>query len=99
VTAAAAAPSDESSTDPTIYFFTVSMDGEVLELIKSDKQGVAVRDNGKWVPLDLDNENPTVDDQEWIGVNNDAIKFWDDEGEKNANLKRDDVLKYAVNSE
>lgn len=93
--AAAEAPVEESVTT---LAFTVSDDGEVLELIQSDDEGVAVRENGDWTQLNLDDPQPTVDDQEWLEVTEDAIAFWDGV-EDPEDLTRDDVVKFAVEPE
>jgi len=85
--------------DETVAF-TVSDDGEVLELIKSNADGVFVRDNGDWTPVNPDEDQPTIDDQEWIDVNPDeAVAFWDKQQSSESAVTRDDILKYALNSE
>lgn len=90
--------SEAGTLEPTIAF-TVDDDGNVAELIKSDETGIFIRENGDWSPVDTDKPQPTIDDLEWLDVNDDALKFWDDEGENSDAVTREDVLKYAIDSE
>jgi hypothetical protein len=91
----AAAPPEDFEPHTTLAF-TITDDEEVLELIQSDASGVAVRENGDWTQLDLDEPQPTVDDLEWLEVNEAAIPFWDDVASADSDVVREDVLEYAL---
>lgn len=91
--------SEAGTLEPTIAF-TVDDQDNVLELIKSDDTGVFVRENADWTPVDTDTEQPTIDDQEWLDVNEaEATAFWDQSGGEDAAITREDVLEYALDSE
>lgn len=97
---------DDYTTEPSIsamavesLCFTITDDEDVLELVVSHPSGVAVRDNGEWLELNLDEDNPSVDDLEWLDVSDAAIPFWDAASADDKPVKRADVLKYAVNVE
>lgn len=79
--------------------FTVDEDGKVLELIKSDAEGVAIREDGDWSPVNIDEAQPTIDDMEWLDTNRRGVAFWDSLDEDERELTRDKIEKYAVTSE
>lgn len=109
VTAAAEAAdeTDESETAevaeapevdiPDTVAFTVDEDGNVLELILSSDDGISVREDGEWSAVNVDEEQPTIDDQEWVDTTEEGVAFWDglDEDGRQA-LTRDDITQYAV---
>lgn len=76
------------------YNFTIDEDGSsVVELIRSDDAGIAVRDNGEWIDVNADEEQPTIDDLEWVEVSEDAVDFWDNATDT---VKKDDILQFEV---
>jgi hypothetical protein len=79
--------------------FTIDEDGSVLELIKSDADGVFIRENGGWAEVNTDQEQPTVDDQEWLDTTEAGIAFWDSLSEDERDITREDVLEYTAQSE
>lgn len=85
---------------PDTTAFTVDEDGNVLELILSNADGISVRENGAWSPVNIDEEQPTIDDQEWIDTTAEGIAFWDGlDEEARQVLTRDEITKYAVTTE
>ena len=80
------------------YGVTLDEDGSVLDLVRSDNTGVFVRDNGRWIALDLESEDEsdTIDGYEWVDVTADAIEFFDSNGSVDG-LTRLDIAPYAVN--
>jgi len=79
--------------------FTVDDEENVLELILSNADGVSVRENSTWVPVNTDEAQPTIDDQEWLDAKPDAVPFWDGLSEAERDLTREQVLEYTVPSE
>jgi hypothetical protein len=77
------------------YNFTVDEDGTVLELIQSDETGVYVRDNADWVEVNTEEEQPTIDDLEWVEVTEDAIPFWDS-ASGTETVTRDQITQFEV---
>lgn len=78
--------------------FTVDDDGNVLELIRSDAEGVFVRENGDWSPVDTAADQPTVDDLEWLDATPGAVEFWDGLTDTE-NVTRESVLEYTAQGE
>lgn len=70
---------------------TVDDSGSVLELIEESAEGLLVRENGEWVDVNTDDENPTIFEQEWIDVSDDIVDFWDE-----AQSKDEDVTKEVI---
>lgn len=63
-----------------IYSITVRADGEVLELIRSDIDGMAYREDGAWIPVSLEatkEDYPTIYGQEWHDVKDKAVPYYD----------------------
>lgn len=84
---------------PDVTFsFTIDDDGNILELIKSDDEGVWVRENGDWILTDSNDPNDTIWDKEWLDVSEDAIKFWDESQNDEEPISRDRVVKYSTAS-
>lgn len=79
--------------------FTVDEDGSVKELIRSDAEGVAIRENGDWAPVNLDEDQPTIDDLEWVDTTRRGVAFWDSLDEDEKELTREQIEKYAAPSE
>lgn len=73
--------------------FTISEDEKVLELIESGEDGLMIRDNEDWIPVEDD--TPTVEDQEWLDVTEDALEFWDNAQKNDTEVTREDVLQFA----
>lgn len=79
--------------------FTITVDSEeVLELLIANPQGISVRESGEWVKLNLDDDQPTIEDQEWLDVSPAAIDFWDTLA-PDAQVMRQDVIQYALPAE
>lgn len=79
--------------------FTVDEDGSVKELIRSDAEGVAVREDGDWSPVNVDEDQPTIDDLEWVDTTRRGVAFWDSLDEDEKELTREQIEKYAAPSE
>lgn len=88
---------DETTQDTLA--FTVDDAENVLELILSNTEGISIRENNAWVPVNIDEDQPTIDDQEWLDAKPEAIAFWDGLSEAERDLTRDQVLEYTVPSE
>lgn len=63
---------------PHLYL-TVSDDdeNEVLELVRSDETGMYVRDDGSWVSIDPEADDPRVWDRIIIDVKETAVPVYD----------------------
>lgn len=94
----AKAEAEVATLEPTLAF-TIDDDENVVELIRSDESGVSVRESGDWVPVNTDEDQPSIDDLEWLDVTEAAIEFWDTQSEEAGAVKRDDVLEYALDQE
>lgn len=79
--------------------FTVDEDGSVKELIRSDTEGVAIREDGDWSPVNIDEDQPTIDDLEWVDTTRRGVAFWDSLDEDEKELTREQIEKYAAPSE
>lgn len=63
---------------PHIYLTVADEDeNQVLELVKSDETGMYIRDNGEWMPINPDDDNPRVWDRILIDVTEDAAELYD----------------------
>lgn len=63
---------------PHIYLTVADEDeNQVLELVKSDETGMYIRDNGTWMPINPDDDNPRVWDRILIDVTEDAAELYD----------------------
>ena len=78
---------------------TVDDEGNVLELIYSNRDGVYVRDNGTWSLIDDNEQQPTIDDQEWLEVTPDFVPAFDDMMQTQDTVSREDAAKYAVSQD
>lgn len=85
-----------SVTEGNTLAATVDDNENVLELIYSNKDGIYVRENGAWTPVDLDIDQPTIDDQEWFDVKLDFIPVYDNLSETSDSIARDEVVPYAA---
>jgi hypothetical protein len=92
-------PAPEVAEVPETVAFTIDDDGNVLELIRSATDGVFVREDGDWVPVDADEEQPTIDDMEWADTTRRGIAFWDSLDEDERDITRDKIEKYLAPSE
>jgi len=92
------APAVEEEAAETIAF-TIDDDGNVLELIRSNAEGVFIREDGDWAEVDIEDEQPTIDDMEWADTNRRGIAFWDSLDEDEREVTRDQVEKYLAPSE
>lgn len=94
----AAAPTEDDLKETASYGLTVDEDDTtVLELVKSDENGVYVRENETWTALDseADEEStPTVYGAIWYDVTVDAIPVYDDGAEKD--LQKSDFDTFIV---
>lgn len=92
----AAAPTEDDYKDSASFGVTVDTDDStVLELVKSDENGVYVREGENWVQLDpeaSEEDTPTVYGAIWYDVTPDAIPVFDD-GEESA-LTKDDFSQF-----
>lgn len=79
--------------------FTIDDDDNVLELIEQHPEGLMVRDNGDWSPVDTTIEQPTIFDLEWVDVSDDALDFWDNAQKTDQPVTRDDISQYLIPSE
>ena len=75
---------------------TVDEDGNVLELIYSNRDGIYIRDTGEWSLIDTSVSQPTVDDQEWFDVVPDFVTVFDGMIASEDGISRDDIVKYAA---
>lgn len=73
---------------------TIDSDGNVLELIYSNADGIYIRDGGQWTLVDTDTDQPTIDDQEWFDVTQDFIPVYDELMQTQDAITRDDVVPY-----
>ena len=76
--------------------FTVDDSGKVLELVEEQPDGLVVRDNGDWTVVNEDEDNPTIFDQEWIDVSDEAIDFWDQAQTADKDVVVDDIMHFSV---
>lgn len=79
--------------------FTVDDDENVLELILSNADGISIRENGGWTPVNSEQDQPTIDDQEWLETSQAGVDFWDSLSEDERDLSREEVLEYAAPGE
>ena len=80
--------------------FTVDDEDNVLELIRSDAEGLFIREASDWTPVNMDEEQPTIDDQIWLDATPEAIMFWDGlVNESDRDLTREQVREYTVPSQ
>lgn len=75
---------------------TVDAEENVLELIFSNADGIYVRENREWSLVDADQDQPTIDDQEWYDVTPDFVTAFDDMIESEDSISRDVLVKYAA---
>lgn len=73
---------------------TIDEDGNVLELIYSNADGIYVRDNGEWTLVDTSVDQPTIDDQEWFDVTPEFISAYDGLMQTEDGITRDQVVPY-----
>lgn len=78
--------------------FTVGEDDQVLELLEQQEDGLFVRDNGDWAPVDTSAEQPTIFDVEWIDVSEEALDFWDKAQTEDSEVGRTEVEQYIIDS-
>lgn len=94
----AAAPTEDDLKETASFGLTLDEDDStVLELVKSDENGVYVRENETWVQLDPEADedaNPTVYGAIWYDVGVDAIPVFDD-GEE-SDLTKEDFAQFIV---
>lgn len=79
--------------------FTVDDEDNVLELILSNADGIFIRENRGWAPVNGEQEQPTIDDQEWLETDQAGVEYWDSLSEDERDLTREAVLKYAAPGE
>lgn len=63
-----------------LYSVTVRSDGTVLEMLRSDMDGMYFRENGAWVPVSPEataEDYPTIYGQEWHDVKSAAVPYYD----------------------
>jgi len=75
---------------------TVDDKGSVLELIEESAEGLLVRENGEWVDVNTDDENPTIFEQEWIDVSDDIVDFWDEAQSKDEDVAKEDIEQFRA---
>lgn len=72
---------DDVSMDPDAHLYLTVADedeNQVLELIRSDSQGVFMRDHGQWMIVADEDDNPRVWDRVIIDVSPDAVLTYDE---------------------
>lgn len=74
---------------------TVDVEGDVLELIYSNVDGIYVRDSGTWTLVDTNTDQPTIDDQEWFDVTLEFVPVFDNLLLTQDSVTRDDVVPYG----
>lgn len=79
--------------------FTISEDNQVLELLEQQEDGLAVRENSDWSPVDTSAEQPTIFDLEWVDVSEEALDFWDAAQNEDKDVTRQDIEQYLIPSE
>jgi hypothetical protein len=79
--------------------FTIDEDDNVLELLEEQEDGLKVRENGDWVPVATDEEQPTIFDIEWVYVTDDALELWDGAATKDGTVTRSDISQFISDSE
>ena len=75
--------------------FTIDENDKVLELIESGEDGLMVRTDEDWIPVDSTEDNPTIDDLEWLDVSDDALEYWDEVEDEDEVVLRKDVMQFA----
>jgi hypothetical protein len=66
--------------DPDAHLFLTVADedeNQVLELVRSDSQGIFIRDHGQWMMVADEDDNPRVWDRIIIDVNHDIVSAFD----------------------
>jgi hypothetical protein len=79
--------------------FTLDENDAVLELVEQQEDGLFVRDNGDWAPVDTAAEQPTIFDLEWVDVNDEALDFWDKAQTEDSDVTRSEIEQYLIPSE
>jgi hypothetical protein len=76
---------------------TIDEEDSVLELIYSNSDGIYVRDGGEWSLVNTENEDqPTIDDQEWFDVNPAFIDVYDGLMQTSDGITREDAVPYGT---
>lgn len=75
--------------------FTIDEKENVLELIESGEDSLMVRVDEDWIPVDTTQDNPTIDDQEWLDVSEDALDYWDEVEDEDEVVTREDVMRFV----
>lgn len=76
---------------------TISDTGEILELIKDvDDLGLFVREDGDWVQVDPDQEDPRIFDQTLADVDESFVEYWDRLKAQNAPITKEVIQDYLV---
>lgn len=93
---AAGEPVEAEEVEFPPLYFTVDEDGNVLELVRADEEGLFIRIDKRWVDISDEDEFPTVYEQEMHFANDDAVAKWDAEFEDKAALKLKDIENYLI---
>lgn len=96
-------------TDPSLYaegsdvhlYVTVKDDdeNEILELVKSDPDGMFIRDNHEWLKIDPDADNDRVWDRVIFDVTPDAVDIFDKLMDTDGVAFVDKLLKHVIEGE
>lgn len=81
---------------PSPLYFTVDESGMVLELVKSDDEGLFIRIDQKWVDISDEEEFPTVYEQDIHFANEDSVPAWDSDLEDNDSLTLEEIVDYTI---
>ena len=64
---------------PHIYITLDEQDqNQVLELVRSDDDGMFIRDNESWVPINIEDDNPRVWDRVIVDLTENAVQAYDE---------------------
>jgi hypothetical protein len=89
------------ATDPSSdhYYLTISDQDEstVLELVWVAGENYFIRDNGTWLPINPDDDNPRIWDVEIVDVTSEAAREFDAAELENAlDIKREMFEDYEI---
>lgn len=89
---------NKSTYDGAHLYLTLDEDDQnlVLELVRSDEVGMYIRDNGTWVRIDPNADNPRVWDRVIVDVTDRAVDVYDIAESSNSPITATQFRKYEL---